>query len=1113
MTGKRRKVSSFLLVFFMVISMFAPYAGATEHAKTYGKPEVSESLLQKKRAIAEQMRLKEGMPKLHKSLQEIDGKGDVDVIIHLSEDSVALAEGKKTLNNQTFTAQNRKQVKEKVRKQQNGVKKVMEARKIIKKQGYSYETVLNGFAATVKAEDLNKLLDVPGVTLVEPDAERHAFEDPEASGASANLHMDTSISFLGIERLWDKGLEGSGVRVAVLDTGIDYKHPDFKDVYKGGWNFVPHTNSNEYARPREADDPYETTPLDKPDGRAEFNSNGSSFYTSHGTHVAGTIAALGENEYGIKGIAPKVDLYAYRVLGAYGSGQSSWIIAAIEKSVEEKMDIINLSLGGGSNTSISADSFAINNAMLAGTLAVMATGNAGPKRGTMGTPATSPLGVAVGNTTNPEAKFSADAAIKAGDFDNSLRLQLMATTYAADPSAQLEGDFEIVNVPGVGKAADYESVNVQDKVALVARGEIPFVDKIAAAKHAGARAVIVHNIVGGTNAPGPSNVFLSDDFEFIPAFDMSQTDGEVLRAALNKSEGAISFSNIQKSFTDGDEVNESSSRGPATPFFDIKPDVSAPGTNIMSAIPMYGKDNPEADYKKAFSRMTGTSMATPHISGIAALIMQANPDWDVFDVKASLSNTAKILDVKKYDVFSQGAGRVQAYEAAFPGALAYGLDKVDPDGKGTAIDYTKGTVTFGHFPEIANNPVTATKEVLVRNFAGSPSEYTVSVELTKSFGQAKVTVDKPEFTLNSEQLLTVKLEVPKTSNKAGDEVLGYIHITDGETSLSLPFAADFSPKSGQKGISEFKLDDLDVSFNGDGVKDQTRLNISFLSDVADPLIELWDVMNPAGGPDKDGYIGYLFYANALEAGSYFLNITGTYFPWGGSERTAIPDSLYLVEMAARNPDGDPAYFFGIDGPLFVKSTPANIKSAKDHVAKEATYVFSGTIEDKYIEYQKTLLSYGVGFDVNTKLATRFELKDKDGTSIQSGLVRITQDGNFTITLKDLTEGANSVTIFVNDAAGNTAEKTFPVTRVIEKTELALDKTSLHMKTGETEQLKVTFSSIIGDKETKTDVTEAAEYTGYNPGVVQVKAGKVTAVGAGETNITVSYGKEKATVTV
>ena len=378
--------------------------------------------------------------------------------------------------------------------------------------------------------------------------------EEKAKGGQVGPAMDTSIGFLGIEPLWAEGYEGQGIKVAVLDTGIDADHPDFQGIYKGGKNFVPH-NGNDYTRPRADDDASETSPVERPSHRPEFNASGLSFYTSHGTHVAGTIAAIGNNEYGIKGIAPKVDLYAYRVLGAYGSGSNSGIVAAIDYAVQQEMDVINLSLGGGSNTETDAGSFAINNAMMAGTISVVATGNSGPNRGTMGTPSTARLGIAVGNTTNPEARYFGDININAGNYNLSKTLNLMGTTYGANLADQLNGEYSLVAVPGVGSAANYAGLDVNGKVALVARGEIPFVEKIAAAKDNGAVAIIVHNFAGGTGAPGPSGTFLGDAFDYIPTFDMSQTDGEAIRAALAQAEGTISFSNFDKTLTAGDEVN------------------------------------------------------------------------------------------------------------------------------------------------------------------------------------------------------------------------------------------------------------------------------------------------------------------------------------------------------------------------------------------------------------------------------------------------------------------------------------------------------------------------------------------------------------------------------
>ena len=260
----------------------------------------------------------DGGPKLHKDLQDLSGNQEVAVIIHLSEKPVALEKGINELKGKSFSASQENQVRTKVKAQQTTVKKELTIKNIAIKQGYTFDTVLNGFAAVVKANDLPKLLTVQGVTLVEPDTIVYASEEPQKSKPTkpttinkdkiVDAKMNTSISFLGIEKLWNEGIEGQGIKVAVLDTGIDADHPEFAGIYKGGKNFIP--NSSTYTKTRADNDASETSPVERPAGTPEFNATGSAFYTSHGTHVAGTIAAIGANEYGIKGIAPKVDLYA-----------------------------------------------------------------------------------------------------------------------------------------------------------------------------------------------------------------------------------------------------------------------------------------------------------------------------------------------------------------------------------------------------------------------------------------------------------------------------------------------------------------------------------------------------------------------------------------------------------------------------------------------------------------------------------------------------------------------------------------------------------------------------------------------------------------------------------
>lgn len=1103
------KFFSTIAAIVLVLSLLTPFSASANDKLPFKSDHQTESELLAKAAIAEQLRLIEGGPRLHEELQNLSGEKEVDVIIHLSEKPVGLERGIQKSKGKALSNANANKVKANVRAQQATAKKAMKANKLLVKEGFSYDTVLNGFSATVKAKDLEKLLQIEGVTLVEPDVEVHALEQPvkktiKNSGNKLSKDqimepaMATSISFLGIEKLWEEGLEGQGIKVAVLDTGIDADHPEFEGIYKGGKNFVPH--DSKYTTQRADDDASETLPSERAVGTPEFNSNGSSFYTSHGTHVAGTIAAIGANEFGIKGIAPKVDLYAYRVLGAYGSGSTAGIIAAIEESVIQEMDIINLSLGGGGNTEADAGSYAINNAMLSGTIAVIATGNSGPKRGTMGTPSTAPFGIAVGNTTNPEAMFDGQVNVNAGDYTFSEQLNLMGTTFGKELSEQLAGEFEVVAVPGLGAPADYEGIDVQGKVALISRGEIAFVDKIAAAKEAGAIATIIHNSSNGSGAPGASGTFLGDAFEFIPTFDMSYTDGMALRAALADNAGKVSFGNFGVTMTEGDEVNDSSSRGPSTPNFDIKPDVSAPGTNIMSTIPMYKMDFPDAEYDEAYSRKTGTSMATPHVAGIAALVQQANPDWDAFDVKVALSNTAQILDTEKYDVFSQGAGRVNAYAAAHPEILAYAKDSAIPDAGAAPVENLKGTVTFGP-QDLSEGNISVSKKVLVKDITGKGGTYNVKFDVNKTFGDAKVTVDQPSFNLSGEQELNFTLTASQAATQPGDEITGYIFITNGETEISLPFAADFGGAEAAT-IENFRISETDLSFDGDGVQDSALLSFTLTGDVATNYIELWDIMNPDGGVYGDGYIGYLHAGTALGAGSYTLNVGGQYQPWDGTPATTIPDGLYTIDftgLAASGVIGDYV------GPVVVKTTDPEIAGSVEN--GQAT----GQITDKYIEYNAELALYGLSYNLNDKLNASY-VTTENGVDSAPVDFDLEQDGSFAFPVTDAT---TKVTVTVADAAGNSGEAV-----IFEREEaepvvtLSADPAELELAVGDSEQVTVTQTTTpeFGDPTTE-DVTADAVYTVADASVVSVENGVVTAKAAGATTITISYGGNETTVNV
>lgn len=403
----------------------------------------------------------------------------------------------------------------------------------------------------------------------------------------------------GILDASNERLTGKGVTVGVIDTGVDYTHPDLIRNYGGGYDLVDDDR-----------DPMETLGL----GKA----------TLHGTHVAGIIAANGK----IKGVAPDAKIIAYRALGPGGGGTTEQVLAAIDQAIKDKVDIINLSLGNDVNGPDLPISLGLNRAVEKGIVAVAANGNAGPNVWTVGSPGTASKAISVGAST-PTMEIP------------SLLIEGEREKYLIQPlegSAKWSFDRSIDVVDGgMGKKGDLK--NVQGKMVLVKRGQITFSEKAQNALHAGAKAVMIYNNMSGNfigNLESPMT---------IPVGSLSKRDGDFLKKKLIKNLSARLFISEER-----DQLADFSSRGPVTGTWEIKPDIVAPGVAINSTVP------------GGYLSLQGTSMAAPHVAGACALILQAHPDWTPLQVKAALMNTAKPL-VKKaagsYRAYEQGAGRIQ----------------------------------------------------------------------------------------------------------------------------------------------------------------------------------------------------------------------------------------------------------------------------------------------------------------------------------------------------------------------------------------------------------------------------------------------------------------------
>lgn len=480
-----------------------------------------------------------------------------------------------------------------------------------------YKHAITGFSVSGKKRDVAKLQQESFIQAVTEIAVYHAA-------------LDESVPFIGgdqVRGIYDsrkQRITGKGIKVGVIDTGIDYTHPDLKHAYKGGKDLVDHDN-----------DPMETK------GNAELA-------TIHGTHVAGIIAANGK----VKGVAPEAEIYAYRALGPGGAGDTEQVLLAIDAAIEDGVDVLNLSLGNEVNGPDLPISLALNKAVGQGIVAVTSNGNSGPAVWTVGSPGTSEKAISVGASTPP---------MNVPYLIYGLGMEKREVSLLPVQGAKEWSIASSENIVDGGLGERKELKGVQGKIVLIQRGKLSFLDKVKNAKKAGAKAVVIFNNTKGSFTAGlGKNVNL-------PAATIPKKDGERIKRMIANKEGRTVRFVYRK---EQDRLADFSSRGPVTVSWDIKPDILAPGVGIYSTIP------------NGYTKLAGTSMSAPHVAGACALLLQAHPNWTPDQIKSALMTTAKPLKNKSqdwYHTFEQGAGRLQIAEALkadtllYPSSLSFGM--------------------------------------------------------------------------------------------------------------------------------------------------------------------------------------------------------------------------------------------------------------------------------------------------------------------------------------------------------------------------------------------------------------------------------------------------------
>ncbi|EEF51043.1 Xylem serine proteinase 1 precursor, putative [Ricinus communis] len=520
---------------------------------------------------------------------------------------------------------------------------------------HSYRNVVTGFAAKMTAHQANSMEEKKGFV-----SARLAKVLP--------LHTTHTPSFLGLQQnvgFWNNSSYGKGVIIGILDTGITPDHPSFNDEgmpsppekWKGKCEFNNKTVCN-----------------NKLIGARNLVSAGSPPVDDmgHGTHTASTAAGSplqGANYFGqvngtASGIAPLAHLALYRVCDESGCGESE-ILAAMDAGVEDGVDVISLSLGGPSLPFYS-DVIAIGayGAINKGIFVSCAAGNSGPNEESLSNEA--PWILTVGAST-------IDRAIRATVLlGNNTKLRGESLFQPKDfPSKLLP-----LVYPGGGaskcKAGSLKNVDVKGKIVLCNRGgDVGVIDKGQEVKDNGGAAMILVN-------DEYSGYDISADLHVLPASHVDYVDGLTIKSYLHSTSSPVAtilFEGTVTGVADAPQVATFSSRGPsqASPGI-LKPDIIGPGVNILAAWPE-STDNSV----NRFNMISGTSMSCPHLSGIAALIKSAHPDWSPAAIKSAIMTTASLSSLSgnpisdqqfvTSTVFDIGAGHVNPTEANNPGLV------------------------------------------------------------------------------------------------------------------------------------------------------------------------------------------------------------------------------------------------------------------------------------------------------------------------------------------------------------------------------------------------------------------------------------------------------------